>query len=233
MSVIVGNNNPLNINGEQIFSIEQALNRFYENKTNIIFNLEQSEKTVSEFKILSKQFKKTFSHFAVIKVKGKNLIIADGYLSILPDVKQLSLIISNTINGAKKYGIDTPKVAVLSAVEVVSPAMESAIPASVMEAMGKRGQFGKGVFVEGPLSIDVALSEKSAKEKKVSTDVAGNANILIGHKSTIPNGILSALKLFAAPEFLISVVTDGENFFPYILDIMNEQDIEKTIKFCN
>jgi hypothetical protein len=234
MTVIIGNNKPLDINGNISFSIEQSLKKYYnKEEMQVIFNLQQSEKVANEFTNLSKQFKKTFSHLAIIKINEKTLILADSYINISPDLKTLYSIITNTINGARKYGINVPKVAVLSAVEVVSLGMESATPASVMEAMGKRKQFGKEVFVEGPLSIDVSLSEKSAKEKKVDTQVAGKANILIGHKSTVPNGIVTALKLFANTDFLISAITDGQNFFPYILNIMNENDIKKTIEFCN
>lgn len=233
MNYIVGKNNQLNINGKHM-EIERGLQCFYEEKAEkLIFNLPQSYETTMQFKTFGKKNKKTFSHIAIIKLKDKLYAISDGYINSNPDIKTLSSIVSNSIFVFDKISTEKAKVAVLSAVELVSLAMESAIPASVMEAMGKRGQFGKDVFVEGPLSIDVAISEKSAKEKKVNTEVAGNANILIGHKSTIPNGIISALKLFAKPDFFISVVTDGKFVFPFILDIMNETDIDNTIEFCS
>lgn len=233
MTLIVGKNKNLKIKGK-FSDFENAFNKFNDSKVEkLIFNMEQNLSTSKKFLSQSKKMKKIFSHVAILKINDKLLAISDGFINIEPGIKVLSNIVSNAIFTFDKISHDIPKVAVLSAVEIVTPAMDSSIPASVMEAMGKRHQFGKNVFVEGPLSIDVAISAQSAKEKKVETDVAGKANILIGHKSTIPNGIISALKLYGKPDFLISIVTDGVNIFPFILDMMEEKDIENTLEFCS
>jgi len=233
MNGIVGKNIKINLEGKD-FTFSDGLHEFYNgNLKKIIFNLPQTAETSLQFTKISKKMKKIFSHVAILKLKNKTLIISDGFINPNPNIKILSSIVSNSIFVAKKAISQPVKVAILSAVELVAPAMDSAIPASVMEAMGKRKQFGKDVFVEGPLSIDVAVSEKSAEEKKVKTDVAGSANILIGHISTVPNGIITALKNYGNADYLISIVTDGTNIFPFILDIMDNSDISKSIEFCN
>ena len=79
---------------------------------------------------------------------------------------------------AKAVGIETPKVAPVCAVEVVNPAMQATIDASILTKMNDRGQI-KGCLIDGPLALDNALSEEAAKHKGISSPVAGKADILL------------------------------------------------------
>ncbi len=174
----------------------------------IEFNLE----TTGTFEELSKELKKTFSTVVKIEVEGKVFLVSDPYLNINPNLKTFTRIASNAVFAAKKLLNEEPKLAVLSAVELVNLNMESSLYGAVIEAMGKRGQFGKNVFAEGPLSMDVALSEKAAKEKKVLTEVAGKANILLCHRTSIAKGIVEGLEFIGKGE-ITRFITDGSNLF--------------------
>ena len=79
---------------------------------------------------------------------------------------------------ARKFGIERPKAAILAATEKVSPAMPATLDAAILAQMARRGQI-RGVDVDGPLALDVALSEEAAAVKGVESPVAGNADILI------------------------------------------------------
>ena len=74
--------------------------------------------------------------------------------------------------------IEHPKVAVLSAVETVNPAIVSTLDAACLTLMARRGQV-HGAIVDGPLAFDNAISVAAAKEKGIVSDVAGDADILL------------------------------------------------------
>ncbi|NOZ14212.1 MAG: hypothetical protein GXO69_11320 [Acidobacteria bacterium] len=210
-----------------------AFDAFYSGKANyLICNEPESSDTFKTLREIAKKHRRTFSHVGILQLNNRSLILTDSFVHPEPDIPTLSKIVSNAAFVAGKTGIDMPRIAVLSAVEVVSLQMESAVPASVMEAMGNRNQFGAGIRVEGPLSMDVALSPEAAREKHVNTPVAGKADILVGHRATVSQGIFKTLKLFGKPDSLISVITDGENLFPLPLKIMSPEEIRTTLSFC-
>ncbi len=108
----------------------------------------------------------------------KLLLISDAAVNIAPDLDQKRDIIQNAIDLARAIGVDTPKVAILSAVETVYPKMQSTIDAAALCKMADRGQITGGAL-DGPLAFDNAISPEAAKTKGIVSDVAGRADILI------------------------------------------------------
>ena len=106
------------------------------------------------------------------------VLMSDGGVNLKPDIKTLVSIINNAVEVAYKLGIETPKVALLAAVETINPDMEETIKAGVISKMNQRGQI-KGCIIDGPLALDNAISEFAAKKKGINSPVAGKANILI------------------------------------------------------
>jgi phosphate butyryltransferase len=128
-------------------------------------------------------FKKSgrvWSHVGVFlpKALGRFLIVSDGWINVAPDLEIMPDIIANAVCTARALGIEKPRVALLSGVELVYPGMAAAIMGAVMAKMSDRGQIGDCV-VDGPLSFDVALYEDVAREKKVRGEVAGKADVVI------------------------------------------------------
>ena len=108
----------------------------------------------------------------------KPLIISDGAVNIAPDLKTKRDICQNAIDLALVLGISEPKVAILSAVEVVNPAIPSTIDAAALCKMADRGQITGGLL-DGPLAFDNAISIEAARTKKIVSPVAGQADILV------------------------------------------------------
>ena len=108
----------------------------------------------------------------------KPLFITDAAVNIEPDLKTKSDIIQNAIDLAHALGIPAPKVAVLSAVETVTPAIRSTIDAAALCKMAERGQITGGLL-DGPLAFDNAVSVAAAKSKGIHSAVAGQADILM------------------------------------------------------
>lgn len=108
----------------------------------------------------------------------KPLLITDAALNITPSLQEKVDIIQNAIDFARIMGIETPKVAILAAVETVNSNMPSTIDAAALCKMADRGQI-KGAILDGPLAFDNAISLHAAKVKHIESAVAGDADILV------------------------------------------------------
>ncbi len=106
------------------------------------------------------------------------IMITDGGINLAPDLKQKAQLIENAVVVAHALGNSVPKVAVLSAVEVVNPDLPSTLDAAILTQMNRRGQI-TGCVVDGPLALDNAISQKSVQEKGINSPVAGLADILL------------------------------------------------------
>ena len=120
------------------------------------------------------------SHVGIFEVDSypKLLMVTDAGINISPDLKHKAEIIQNAVNIAIKLGIERPKVAVLSAVEVVNPSIQSTVDAAALSKMAQRGQI-TGCIVDGPLAMDNAINLEAARHKNIESEVAGDADILI------------------------------------------------------
>ncbi len=84
----------------------------------------------------------------------------------------------NAIDLAIALGVAVPKVAILSAVETVTPNIPSTVDAAALCKMADRGQI-RGGLVDGPLAFDNAISAAAALTKGIASAVAGQPDILI------------------------------------------------------
>ena len=109
---------------------------------------------------------------------SKLLVITDAAINIAPDLNAKAQILQNAIELCHLLGVETPKVAVLSAVETINPAISSTLDAACLTLMAQRGQI-TGAVVDGPLAFDNAISLKAAKEKGITSKVAGDCDILL------------------------------------------------------
>jgi phosphotransacetylase len=106
------------------------------------------------------------------------LLITDAAVNIAPDLAVKRDIVQNAIDLARLMGIETPRVAVLSAVETVNPDLRSTLDAAALCKMADRRQITGGV-VDGPLAFDNAVSPQAAIDKGIVSPVAGRADILV------------------------------------------------------
>ena len=120
------------------------------------------------------------SHVFVFDVPTypRPLLITDAAINISPDLNAKRDIIQNAIELAHALKIEEPKVAILSAVETVTPAIPSTLDAAALCTMARRGQI-TGAILDGPLAFDNAVSETAAKIKGIESPVAGFADILV------------------------------------------------------
>lgn len=110
----------------------------------------------------------------------KPLIITDAAVNIAPDLTAKADICRNAIDLWRSlFGKDRkPKVAILSAVETVTPAMPSTVDAAALCKMAERGQI-QGATLDGPLAYDNIINRQAAIDKGIASDVAGDADIVV------------------------------------------------------
>jgi len=120
------------------------------------------------------------SHVSVFPLlkREKLILVTDTYIHDHPTLIEKQRILDNALHLARLMGTETPKAAVLAAIEQVNPAIPSTLDAAVLSKMAERRQFGKAV-VEGPLDIDCALSQTAAKRKGLQSTVTGDVDIYL------------------------------------------------------
>lgn len=108
----------------------------------------------------------------------KPLLITDAALNIRPSLMEKRDIVQNAVDLSWILGRENPKVAILSAVETINPAIPSTLDAAALCKMADRGQI-TGALLDGPLAFDNAISPEAVRIKHIQSAVAGDAEILV------------------------------------------------------
>ena len=116
--------------------------------------------------------------FEIPNLERRVIGISDGGMNTYPDLSAKAKIIENAVACYHKIGIPQPKCAALAAVEAVNPEMQATLDAAALAKMNERGQI-RGCIVDGPLALDNAISEESARIKGINSPAAGNADMLL------------------------------------------------------
>ena len=124
----------------------------------------------------------------------KPLIITDGALNVLPNVKTKIHILKNVINFSNRIGIERPKVAILSATEEVLDSMQSSMDSKEITELAKKENLNADVF--GPLAFDNSISKKSAAIKGIKNSVSGQADVLLVPNIETGNALVKMMIYF-------------------------------------
>ena len=146
-----------------------------------------------EYNLLGKTRLSHIWHMTTTK-EDNPLIITDGALNVLPNVKTKMHILRNVINFSNRIGITRPKVAILSATEEVLDSVPSSIEASEITKLAKQDKLNADVF--GPLAFDNSISKKSAAIKSVKNIVAGEADVLLVPSVETGNALVKMMIYF-------------------------------------
>lgn len=120
------------------------------------------------------------SHVAVFEIPDfhRLMILTDAAMVMAPELKDKVQLIKNALIVSRALEIEKAKIAPICAVEVVNPNMQCTLDAAVLSKMSERGQI-KDCIIDGPLALDNAISKEAAAHKKIESEVAGNADILL------------------------------------------------------
>ena len=146
-----------------------------------------------EYDLLGKTRLSHIWHMTIEK-DDKPLIITDGALNVLPNIKTKMHILRNVINFSNRIGISRPKIAVLSATEEVLDSVPSSLDASELTRLAKEDNLEADVF--GPLAFDNSISKKSAGIKGIKNIVAGEADVLLVPSVETGNALVKMMIYF-------------------------------------
>lgn len=145
--------------------------------------------------------KAVMSYVCAIEVPKyrKLLFVSDTAVLPFPDLGQKIAMVNYAVAMARKFGVETPRVALLSAAEKMSPHFPSHSDYAIIGRMAARGQI-KNCVVDGPLDIFLACDPESVTIKGVDTPVGGDADVLIFPSIESSNTFYKGLMLFAGGE---------------------------------
>ena len=129
-----------------------------------------------------------------INKDDKPLIITDGALNVLPNLKTKMHILKNVVNFSNRIGINKPKIAILSATEEVIESVPSSIEAAELTKLAKEENLDADIF--GPLAFDNCISKKSAAIKGIKNSVAGDADVLLVPNVEAGNALVKMMIYF-------------------------------------
>lgn len=108
----------------------------------------------------------------------KLLGVTDAAMNVNPDLMEKIAIIKNAVDLYHGLGNMNPKVAIVGSVETVNPKMEATMHAATISMMNYRNQI-TGCIIDGPLAIDGAVSKRAAALKNITSEVAGDVDIIL------------------------------------------------------
>jgi phosphate acetyltransferase len=138
------------------------------------------------------------SHVFIMDVPTyhKVLVITDAAINIAPVLEDKVDIVQNAIDLCVLLGAERPKVAVLAAVETVNSKMQATIDAAALCKMAERGQIRFGL-IDGPLAFDNAINREAARIKGITSQVAGDPDILLAPDLEAGNILAKQLSFLA------------------------------------
>jgi phosphotransacetylase/acyl dehydratase len=141
------------------------------------------------------------SHVFIMDVPSyrKPLLVTDAAVNIAPDLEAKVDIVQNAIDLFTTLGLGVPKVAILSAVETITPKIATTLEAAALCKMAERGQI-RGAVLDGPLALDNAIDLEAARIKHLEGPVAGNADILLVPNLEAGNMLAKNLSFLASAQ---------------------------------
>jgi phosphate butyryltransferase len=128
--------------------------------------------------------------------KKRLLYLADAVVSTCPDLMTKVQIIENAVDFRKVMGISRPRIAAVSAVELVTPSIPSTMDAACLSKMSERGQLGDAL-VDGPFALDNLFSLEAAKRKHLNSPLVEDWDLLLAPNIEAANGIYKLLEYVA------------------------------------
>lgn len=130
------------------------------------------------------------------KLHGDELFfLTDCAMNIFPTLEEKVGLVNNAVALARELGVRSPRVAMLSALEVVNPKIPDTMEAAIISKMADRGQI-KNCIVDGPFALDNVVSPEAAAQKGIESPVAGSADIVVAPNLQVCNSLHKAISYF-------------------------------------
>lgn len=140
---------------------------------------------------------KLLTHLSVAQLPGykKLLFFSDVAVIPYPTLEQRAEIIAYDLDTCRRLGIAQPKVALIHFTEKVNPKFPNSTDYQQLVGMAEAGQFGN-VKMAGPMDVKTACDSHSAAVKGLTSDVCGDADLLIFPNIESGNTFYKTITLF-------------------------------------
>lgn len=167
----------------------------------------------------------TLSHFALCQTSHyhKLLSISDAAMNINPNIHEKVRIVENAIGVLHKLGYKTPKVAIIAPIEVVNNKIPSSSDAALIASMNRKNQI-TDCIIDGPLALDIAISNEAKNHKGIKSIVAGDADLLITPDLNSGNILYKSL-MFLSDGIAASIITGASA--PIVLTSRSDNEKNK------
>ena len=131
----------------------------------------------------------------VFEIEGKLKFLTDISVIPYPTLENKIQLIKNVARLAHSIGFENPKIAAIAGLSISNSRMPETLEAEKLTEMNIKGEI-KDCIVDGPLSLDLAISPESAQIKYVHRRINGDADGLLFpdvHAANIAYKILTHL----------------------------------------
>ena len=122
--------------------------------------------------------KELMNLIGVFDIEGKLTFLTDISVIPYPTLENKVQLINNAVKLARSIGYKMPKAAALAGLSISNIKMPETLEAEKLKQMNEKGEI-KDCIVDGPLSLDLAISPESAHIKYVNRRINGDADILL------------------------------------------------------
>lgn len=120
------------------------------------------------------------SALAVYEVREYHKLIfcSDSGMNTAPGLEQKAGILHNALQAMQRLGFARPKVAALTANEMVDPKVPATVDAEALARMAAAGET-LPCILEGPIAFDVAFDRAAAEHKHIASEISGDVDLIL------------------------------------------------------
>ncbi|MCK9239303.1 phosphate acyltransferase [Desulfocurvus sp.] len=120
------------------------------------------------------------SALAVYEVREYHKLIfcSDSGMNTAPGLEQKVGILNNALAAMRRLGFAKPKVAALTANEMVDPKVPATVDTQALARMAAAGETLPCVL-EGPIAFDVAFDRAAAEHKHIASEISGDVDLIL------------------------------------------------------
>lgn len=123
---------------------------------------------------------------------GDPVLISDAAVNVIPDMKTRQQTVRTCADVARALGIETPRIAIISATETAIPSIPSSMEAKELSDWAQDNV--ENAIISGPLSFDLAMAPEAVAIKGLKgDDVAGQADALVVPDITSGNVLFKSM----------------------------------------
>lgn len=146
---------------------------------------------------------RTIGQVVLMELPGvdRRFLLTDTGVTIRPSIDQRAELVESVGRIAHSLGVETPRIALMSATEKPTDALPDSVEAAELARRAREDDAFPGCLVEGPLSFDLVFTNEAGARKGVDGAVVGHADATVFPDLNSANLTVKALMSLADCRF--------------------------------